>query len=214
MRLAAYGRNVITAVALMCAGFAGAILLAGGGWWGLVPILPFAFTLFFFRDPERWTPEGNVVVSAADGKVTAVEETEEAEYLGGRAMRISVFLSIFDVHLNRSPVDGTVEYVKHYDGRFLNAMKARSAAENERTCVGIATPIGKVLIVQIAGAIARRIKCGVKPGDALSRGQRFGMIMFGSRTDVYLPADKVSITVKPGDTVRAGMSVIAEITNG
>jgi phosphatidylserine decarboxylase len=211
MGLAPYGRNVIYSMTALSAAIALGVLALHGGWWALAALVPFLFTLYFFRDPERSVPGGKVIVSAADGHVTAVEEVEEKEYIGGKAKRISVFLSIFDVHLNRAPVSGKVEHVKHVDGRFLNAMKARSAVENERNFVGLSTAIGKVLVVQIAGAIARRIRCAVKPGDVLNKGERFGMIMFGSRTDLYLPPESVDIRVKAGDVVRAGKTIIAEI---
>ncbi|MBN1808764.1 MAG: phosphatidylserine decarboxylase family protein [Planctomycetes bacterium] len=214
MRLTGYGRNVIVAVAVICTGLTASIALLGGGWWSLAALPPLLFTMYFFRDPERPVPPGEVVVSAADGRVTAVEAVEEPKYMGSGATRISVFLSVLDVHLNRAPIDGTVEHVEHCDGKFLNAMKEKSAVENERNYVGIRTVIGRVLIVQIAGAIARRIRCSVKAGDSVAKGQRFGMIMFGSRTDVYLPAGKVEIKVKAGDVVRAGKTIIAEICGG
>ena len=167
--------------------------------------------LWFFRDPARTPPENEgLLLAPADGKITAVDEAEEPVYLGARARRVSIFLSILDVHVNRAPCAGRVAEIKYTPGKFLNALKERSALENERNLVGLGeTPFGRVAVVQIAGLIARRIVCRLDPGEAVEAGQPFGMLKFGSRTDVYLPLDApVELCVAPGDRVRAGVTVI------
>jgi phosphatidylserine decarboxylase len=155
------------------------------------------------------------VVSPADGHVTHIEEAEEPAFLGGPALRISIFLSIFDVHLNRAPLDGRVAYVQYREGGFLNAMRSDSAASNEANDIGLETDeprAPRVLVRQIAGLIARRIVCEAAPGASLRRGEVFGMIKFGSRTDLFLPRDSgLELRVKVGDAVRAGATVLGEL---
>jgi len=191
-------------------GFAAAGAAAGGllGWAWAVPCwLLAAFTAYFFRDPERQVPaDPGVVVSPADGKVTAVDSLPAD---GPYRTRISIFLSVFDVHVNRSPVEGRVTAVDYHRGRFRNALHAASSVENERNAVRVEGPQGTVQFVQIAGLIARRIVFWPQLGDSLERGQRVGLIKFGSRVDVFLPA--ATIAVRVGDRVKGGSSSLAHL---
>jgi phosphatidylserine decarboxylase len=164
----------------------------------------------FFRDPERrWSLGERIVVAPADGKVVSVVETDEPAFFGGRALRISIFMNVFDCHVNRYPTDGTVAY-RHYNaGKFLHAASEKSSLDNEQSSVGLTTPRGKVLIRQIAGLIARRIVTDHPVGTAVRQGQRLGMIRFGSRVDLFLPVG-TRATVRTGDTTRVGVTVVAE----
>jgi phosphatidylserine decarboxylase len=171
-----------------------------------LPVLLAAFFLWFFRDPERAVPEGpGEIVSPADGVVT---EAEWIETSGGSRLRLSIFLNVFDVHVNRAPVSGTVKVVEYREGGFLNAMKPESVLLNEQTLVVLDAGGYEVSYKQIAGLLARRIVCTVKVGDRVERGQRVGMIKFGSRTDVLIPADAV-LRVKSGSRVKGGSSILA-----
>jgi phosphatidylserine decarboxylase len=171
-----------------------------------VPILLAFFFLWFFRDPERKIPGGpGDIVSPADGVVTEAEWIETA---GGSRLRISIFLNVFDVHVNRAPAAGTVKVVEYRQGGFLNAMKPESGIMNEQTLVVIDAGDYEISYKQIAGLLARRIVCAVKVGDRLERGQRVGMIKFGSRTDVLMPAD-AELRVKTGTRVKGGSSILA-----
>ncbi len=174
--------------------------------WAIAPLALGAFFLWFFRDPERRVPAtAGAIVSAADGKVTAIENLE----LDGRPYtRISVFLSVFDVHINRSPVAGVVTNVRYDRGRFLNALRAESAEVNEQNTVTVEGEGHTVVFKQIAGVLARRIVFSKKPGDVLARGERVGMIKFGSRTDVIFETN-AHIRVKIGDHVRGGETILA-----
>ena len=166
----------------------------------------------FFRDPERIVPdEPGLVVSPADGKVIRVEEAEETFFLKRRAIKISIFMTIFNVHVNRMPYSGKVKTVKHWPGRFVSANKNRASVENERNAVLLDIDGERqLLVVQVAGLIARRIVCWAKPGDFVARGERYGMIRFGSRLDVFVPLNS-NIKVKRGDKVRAGESVLCQL---
>jgi phosphatidylserine decarboxylase len=169
------------------------------------------FTLYFFRDPERATPEGkSLVISPADGKVLDVREVEEPEYLKGKALQVSIFMSPLDVHVNRYPVSGVVEFFKHIPGEHMVAFDEKASLRNERTLIGISWPGGRMLFKQIAGFVARRIVAEVHEGDTTVAGTRFGMIKFGSRVDIFLPPS-ASIRVKPGERTVAGETVIAQI---
>jgi phosphatidylserine decarboxylase len=171
-----------------------------------VPIVLACFFLWFFRDPNRPIPTGpGEIVSPADGVVTASEWIETS---AGPRLRLSIFLNVFDVHVNRSPVAGTVKAVEYRRGGFINAMKPESVLANEQTLVVIDAGGYDVSYKQIAGLLARRIVCTVKPGDRVERGQRVGMIKFGSRTDVLMPADAVP-KIKVGTRVRGGSSILA-----
>lgn len=170
------------------------------------------FVLFFFRDPERAVPAGTgVVVSPADGRVIVVKDVREPDYLKQDVKQISIFLSVFNVHVNRSPVAGTVESVTYHPGRFLAAWDDKASLDNEQTAMVIAAGGNRVLVKQIAGLIARRIVCYAKPGDAVAAGERYGLIRFGSRVDLFLPKD-AEIRVKVGDRVKGGRDVIGALT--
>ena len=171
-----------------------------------LPVLLALFFLWFFRDPERKVPTGpGEIVSPADGVVTQAEWIETS---GGSRLRISVFLSVFDVHVNRAPVSGTVKAVEYREGQFLNAMNSLSAVVNEQTLVVLDTGTCEISYKQIAGLLARRIVCSVKVGDRVRRGQRVGMIKFGSRVDVLMPADAVP-RVDRGSRVLGGSTILA-----
>ena len=171
-----------------------------------IPLLLAAFFLWFFRDPERRIPAiQGAIVSPADGKVTSISEVQEnAE----RQTRISIFLSVFDVHVNRSPVSGVIEEVRYKKGKFGNAMGAESAEENEQNIVTVRADAGRVVFKQIAGLLARRIVFTKKVGDVIERGERVGLIKFGSRTDVIFPAT-AEMKVHVGDRVKGGSTVLA-----
>jgi phosphatidylserine decarboxylase len=169
------------------------------------------FMIFFFRDPERITPEGRgVIYSPADGRVISVRETDEAEILHERCYEISIFMSLFNVHINRSPYKGTVREVRRFPGKFRVAFRQDSSLSNEHITMLLDTSYGKIVVRQVAGLLARRAVCRVKPGDTLKQGERFGMIKFSSRLDVYLPLN-TDIRVKLDDRVRAGETVIGII---
>ena len=178
----------------------------------IIPVvLAVGFCLWFFRDPERTAPaDEGLVISPADGRVVAVVSEREDRFLNVQATRVSIFMSPLDVHVNRSPVTGTVRQVQHTEGKFRAAFSDKSSLDNERNAVVLESGGKRFLMVQIAGALARRIVCHVGPGDRLERGQRFGMIMFGSRVDVFLPPG-VQPTVSKGERVRAGLSVLGRV---
>jgi len=189
-----------------------ALILSFAGWWVFAALawLVVLFIAQFFRDPPRTVPrDPGAVLSPADGKVVTVEKARDP-YLDRDALKISVFMNVFNVHSNRSPVDGVVADAWYHAGSFVNAALDKASLENERNALHIRTPAGRdVTCVQIAGLIARRILCYVKPGETLARGQRYGFIRFGSRVDVYVAPDarpKVAI----GDTVFATETVLAE----
>jgi len=185
-------------------------LLFAFGWKtvGFVSLLLTLFVLFFFRDPERLVPQGKrVVVSPADGKVIVVKDIYEPYYLKKDVKQISIFLSVFNVHVNRTPYGGTVEMVKYNPGRFHVASVDKASLDNEQTAMVIVDGKDKVLVKQIAGLIARRIICYAKPGDTLKTGERFGLIRFGSRVDIFLPSD-AELKVKVGDRIKGARDVI------
>lgn len=174
--------------------------------WAVIPVLLAVFFLWFFRDPERAIPDTpGAIVSPADGKVTDVSLVTENNR---EQRRISIFLSVFDVHVNRSPISGMVSEVRYQRGKFLNAMNPASAEQNEHNVVHVAGKGQTAIFKQIAGLLARRIVFNHKVGDQLERGQRIGLIKFGSRVDVLIDA-AASIEVKVGDRVRGGASVLA-----
>jgi phosphatidylserine decarboxylase len=184
--------------------------LAGWGW--SIPLWLIAlFIVQFFRDPARTPPPGeNLVLAPADGRIVSVERMHDP-YLKRDAVRLSVFMNVFNVHSNRSPVDGEVREVWYSPGTFVNAALDKASTGNERNALWLRTERGAdVTCVQIAGLIARRILCHVGPGARLRRGERFGFIRFGSRVDVYLPAD-ANPRARVGDTVYAGTSILAEL---
>lgn len=167
------------------------------------------FSLFFFRDPPRKiVAQPNEIVSPADGKVVGIEDLEATPYYEGPCRRISIFMSILDVHVNRVPYDGTIRDIRYEPGQFKNAMKAETSECNEANTVWLDTSHGPLTVRQISGAIARRIVCVPKAGDTLKKGEKFGMIRFGSRTELYLPPE-AEICVKLKNKVRAGTTVVA-----
>jgi len=178
--------------------------------WAVLPLLLAAFFLWFFRDPERRIPQQRgIIVSPADGKVTQVARVVTPE---GSRLRVSIFLSVFDVHVNRSPVAGKLREVRYRKGEYLNAMNPVCAERNEQNLAVVDCEEGyQVAFTQIAGLLARRIVFNKRVGDELGRGERVGLIKFGSRTDVLLPGDAEPL-VRPGDRVRGGASVIARIS--
>ena len=183
-------------------------------WWPLAALVAVAaiWVVAFFRDPIRPGPRGErYVVAAAEGHVVHVVEIDEPMYVKERSVRISIFLSVFDVHVNRYPVDGTVELVHYNKGKFLHAGSEKASLDNEQASIGITGPRGRVLVRQIAGLIARRIVTDAKPGERVTQGARMGLIRFGSRTDVFLPLSaRPALKIKPGDRVRVGGTVLAE----
>lgn len=188
-----------------------AVILIGRNWTVVFPIVLLLFMLFFFRDPEREIPAGDdLIVSPADGRVIVVKEVFEPSHLKARAKQISIFMSPFNVHVNRSPLNGKVVDVISKKGRFKAAYKDEAASSNENTVMLLETEHGKVMVRQVAGFVARRIVCRVSKGDELLRGQRYGIIKFSSRVDVFLPID-VEVAVSLDDHIKAGESIIARI---
>jgi len=224
MHLTSYGTKqiVIGAVVFIVLAALCVMLYRNGGRWGyLVPLIPlvvaFCWMLAFFRDPDRVVPTTpGLIVSPADGTITHVDTADEPEYIEGSAQRLSIFLSIFNVHLNRAPADGTVEFVKFRPGEFFDARREESLVKNQNQDIGIKTSEpgmpAKMVVRQSTGAIARTIVCPVRPGDALARGDRYGMIKFGSRTTLFLSDDvEVEWLVSVGDAVKAGETVVARV---
>ena len=169
------------------------------------------WALLFFRDPHRETPQDDALLLApADGRITDVERVEETDFIGGPALRVGIFLSLFDTHINRAPCDARVERITHRRGRYVNAMNPLAGKVNESNNVAMVRtnhPEDRLVVRQISGAVARRIVCAVREGQQLAGGERFGMIKFGSRTELYLPASEhVECMVRPGDKVKAGVT--------
>jgi phosphatidylserine decarboxylase len=196
---------------------AAALAVAGvatwlAGWWSAPLWLVALFVLQFFRDPAREVPgDARAVVSPADGRIVAVERATDP-YLDRESIKISVFMNVFNVHSNRSPVDGRVQKRWYNPGSFVNAALDKASVENERNAVWLRTAAGAdVTCVQVAGLIARRILCYVREGDGLAKGQRFGFIRFGSRVDIYVPKDSKPVAAL-GDKVYASSTVIATLT--
>ncbi len=187
------------------------VVSAGWGWWSVPFWLATAFILQFFRDPPRTVPgDADAVISPADGRVVLVARARDP-YLDRDALKISVFMNVFNVHSNRSPVDGEVRKGWYFSGRFLNAALDKASLENERNALWIHADSGaEVTCVQVAGLIARRILCYVQTKDRLRRGQRFGFIRFGSRVDVYLPVE-ARAQAAVGDKVFAGETILARL---
>jgi phosphatidylserine decarboxylase len=178
----------------------------------LASVIFYLLILQFFRNPIfSITKDDKTVIAPADGKVVVIEEADETEYLKGRRKQVSIFMSPVNVHVNRMPVGGTISYYRYHAGKYLVAWHPKSSTENERTTVAVKMKNGpEVLFRQIAGALARRIKCYVKEGQVLEQGDEFGFIKFGSRVDIFLPLD-AKITVKIGDVTKGGRTVIAEL---
>jgi len=191
------------------------IIVAVLAWFRLWPALvlgvPIAvWVIAFFRDPLRDGPRGDdLILAPADGKVVSVIPIDEPAFVRGQATRISIFMNVFDVHVNRYPVRGRVAYRHYMEGRFLNAAGEKASADNEQSSVGLDTPRGRILIRQIAGLVARRIVTDHAEGVEVGQGDRMGIIRFGSRVDVFLPAPAAAV-VRPGDVTRAGQTVIGQ----
>jgi phosphatidylserine decarboxylase len=187
-----------------------AFLLAGWRRSGLLALGTAGATLAFFRDPERpLEPEPDIVYAAADGFVTEIEEAHEPWIPGGEAVRISTFLSIHNVHVNRSPVRGSIVKIEELPGRFVPAFLGGAKDENHQNRIAIDGPRGRAVVVQIVGMVARKISSWIEVGESVKTGQRIGLIHFGSRTDVLLPAGSAEPLVRPGDRVRAGQTPLA-----
>jgi phosphatidylserine decarboxylase len=213
VRLAPEGLPFVLGGAAVLAGLTAVAILAGGDGWYALPAMWLPVALWvpaFFRDPARPGPRGErLVIAPADGRVVSVGEVDEPDFVGGRALRVSVFMNVFDVHVNRHPVDGAVALRRYRPGKFLNASRDKASADNEQMSLGVRAARGSVLIRQIAGLIARRIVTDSEVGDAVRQGDRLGLIRFGSRVDTFLPAG-VLPRVTVGDRTRAGLTVIAE----
>jgi phosphatidylserine decarboxylase len=166
------------------------------------------FIVFFFRDPERNITEGEgIILSPADGRIVEISTFEQNDFLGSGGSKVAIFLSAFNVHINRIPICGEVKYVKYTSGRFNAAYKDKASSENEQNELGLENDQVKLILKQIAGTIARRIVCRIKEGDQVTIGERFGMIKFGSRVEIFLP-EKVKITVRVNQKVKAGETII------
>jgi phosphatidylserine decarboxylase len=186
------------------------------GWLAVVPAALLVQLFAFFRDPPRRVPDApQAIVAPADGTIAEVTPLDQYDFLDGPAIRIGIFLSIFNVHINRTPYGGTVVDLHYRPGEFLNALKAESAVRNESMWIGFVDPNNpacRFAVRQISGAIARRIVCPLERGTTVPRGQKFGMIKLGSRTELILPAGSVEVLVRPGDKVRAGSDIVARWT--
>jgi phosphatidylserine decarboxylase len=190
----------------------GALYSGTPGWW-IAWVLWLALAIWvvtFFRDPPRSGQRGECLLLApADGKVVSVLETDEPAFFGGRAIRLSIFMNVFDCHVNRYPTDGVVRYRHYNPGKFGHAAAEKSSLDNEQSSIGLLNTRGKVLVRQIAGLIARRIVTDHRVGATVQQGERMGMIRFGSRVDLFLPPG-TRVLVKPGDITRVGVTVVAE----
>lgn len=214
MNFAKEGLVFIAVAALLATGAFG-LALSRRSWllwlFAIVFLLLAIWVGYFFRDPERQGQRGDrLVISPADGRVVMITDVDEPTFMQGRATRISIFMNVFNVHVNRYPISGVVKYVQYNPGKFLNAAVDKASLENEQMSVGIATGKYRVLARQIAGLIARRIKNYAQVGDSATQGQRMGIIRFGSRVDVFVPTES-TVRVKLGDLPVAGVTVLAEL---
>jgi phosphatidylserine decarboxylase len=207
MRFAPEGRPFILGSTLVL------VLLAVLDWrWAMLWLPILIWVVAFFRDPERTGPRGpELVLAPADGKVVSVREMEEPTFHAGPANRISIFMNVFDVHVNRYPSSGEITLRDYHAGTFLNAASEKASLDNEQSTVGLMTQNGKVLIRQIAGLVARRIVTDHPVGTEVEQGQRMGMIRFGSRVDMFIPTT-ARVLVKVGDRTMAGSTVVAQWT--
>jgi len=214
LNFAREGLLFIAIAALIAAGaFSFAIYRRSWGLWLLafVLLLLALWVAYFFRDPERTGQRGaSLVVSPADGKLIMITEVDEPAFIKGRAVRLSIFMNVFNVHVNRYPVDGAVSYVHYNKGKFFNAAAEKSSLENEQMSVGINSGKYRVLVRQIAGLIARRIVTYSKVGDTVKQGDRMGIIRFGSRVDVFLPPG-TRVLARLGDATVAGVTILGDL---
>jgi phosphatidylserine decarboxylase len=185
------------------------LVFLGQTWLSILFFLITVFVTWFFRNPERQSPEeARIIVSPADGKVIRIEDVIEKNFLNGPSKKVSIFMNVFNVHVNRIPYSGTVDVIHYHEGRFFSANLDKASSLNEKNSILISTEDGKkILTEQIAGLVARRIECWIEAGMNVTRGERFGLIRFGSRLDVFLPVD-TQISVSIGDRVKAGESPI------
>jgi phosphatidylserine decarboxylase len=214
VKFASEGLLFIVIAVLVAAG-ATAVALNRPSWplWILAGVLAVValWVAYFFRDPERTGARGEGVVSSpADGKIVMITDVDEPAFLHGRATRVSIFMNIFNVHVNRYPISGTVRYVHYNKGKFLNAATEKSSLENEQMSVGLEVGQTRVLVRQIAGLIARRIVNYSREGEQVVQGERMGIIRFGSRVDLFMPTT-ARVRVKVGDLAAAGVTVVAEL---
>lgn len=214
MNFAREGLGLIAVSAIVAAGTFGVALMRRS--WPLW-LLAFALTVvalwvaYFFRDPARYGERGDrLVIAPADGKVVMVSEVDEPTFMHARAIRISIFMNVFNVHVNRYPVSGIVRFVERRPGRFLNAAAEASSLENEQSSIGIESGSNHVLVKQIAGLIARRIVTDAREGDRVRQGERMGLIRFGSRVDVFVPTG-TTLRVRVGDVTFSGVTVLADL---
>lgn len=201
------------AMALAVAAFALALARRSWALWllALVVTVLALWVAYFFRDPERTGERGaHIVVAPADGKLIMITEVDEPAFAGGKAVRLSIFMNVFNVHVNRYPVDGVVGYVHYNPGKFLNAAAEKSSLENEQSSVGIESGPNRILVRQIAGLVARRIVTYSREGDQVKQGDRMGLIRFGSRVDVFIPPS-ATLRVRLGELTTAGTTVLAEL---
>lgn len=220
MKLTRYGSDVLVVMTLLTIGLIIVGLFIDLIWLQALlvalAIVLGAFTLYFFRDPERNVPAGkgdeDIVISPADGKVVVVQDVIDEEYHKGPAKQISIFLSPLNVHVNRIPASGVVDYYRYVKGKYLVAFHDKASELNERTHIGISNGRIRILFKQIAGAVARRIVCEVKVGDEVHIGDRFGMIKFGSRMDIVVPPTMI-VEVGLGDMVVAGETILCRLPN-
>ncbi|HUR93227.1 MAG TPA: phosphatidylserine decarboxylase family protein [Gemmatimonadales bacterium] len=213
IRTAPEGRWFIVGAWVLALALIAVAVRSGAVGWTIIAALWFALAVWvvaFFRDPERaWASGERLIVAPADGKVVSVVEVDEPAFLGGRAQRVSIFMNVFDCHVNRYPTGGTVAYRHYNPGQFGHAAAEKSSLSNEQSSVGLTTGRGKVLIRQIAGLVARRIVTDHQVGTSVRQGERLGMIRFGSRVDLFLPLG-TRVLVHVGDTTRVGVTVVGE----
>lgn len=209
-----YGYNIILYNGIFLAGLILLLNFYPSNFLTILSILTgvlFLFHFFFFRDPNRNVPEGKeVIISPADGKIIKISEVEENKYIHGKAIMVSIFMSIFNVHVNRIPISGKVEFLEHKAGEYKAAFTDSSSELNEQSLIGIKTLQTKILFKQIAGIIARRIINNLKTGDEVKSGERFGMIKYGSRLDLFLPLSS-KINVRINEKVKAGETIISKL---
>ena len=214
MNFAREGLLFIAIAAVVAAsGFGFAIGRRSWGLWlaAFVLLLLALWVAYFFRDPERTGDRGpSLIVAPADGKLIMITDVDEPSFIGGRAVRLSIFMNVFNVHVNRYPVDGVVKYIHYNKGKFFNAAAEKSSLENEQMSVGVETGRYRVLVRQIAGLIARRIVTYSKLGERVKQGDRMGIIRFGSRVDVFLPLGS-TVRAKLGDATIAGVTILGEL---
>jgi phosphatidylserine decarboxylase len=204
---------IAIAAVVAAGGFGFAIGRRSWGLWlaAFVLLLLALWVAYFFRDPERTGDRGpSLVVAPADGKLIMITDVDEPTFIGGRAVRLSIFMNVFNVHVNRYPVDGVVKYIHYNKGKFFNAAAEKSSLENEQMSVGVETGMYRVLVRQIAGLIARRIVTYSKLGEKVKQGDRMGIIRFGSRVDVFLPVGS-TVRAKLGDATTAGVTILGDL---